>query len=41
LLDIVKKLRESKGWEEIATELKKEKKIKSVNLKKKEILVDL
>lgn len=41
LLDIVKELRKSKDWGEVGKEFKKEKKIKSVNLKKKTVLVDL
>jgi len=41
LLDIVKELRKNKEWSEVAEELKKEKKIKGVNLKKKTIVIDL
>lgn len=41
LLDIVKELKKTKNWQEIAAELKKEKKIKEVNLKEKKIVIDL
>jgi len=41
LLEIVKEMRKSKEWTEVATELKKEKNIKSVNLKKKTVVIDL
>ncbi len=41
LLEIVQGLRKSKNWNEIAAELRKEKKIKEVNLKDKKIVVDL
>jgi len=41
LLDIVKELRKNKEWTEIGKELKKEKKIKQVNLKSKKIILDL
>lgn len=41
LLEIVKELKKNKTWAEIGEELKKEKKIKSVNLKNKKIVIDL
>ena len=41
LLDIVKKMRKSKEWQEIKTELKKESKIKGIDLKSKKITIDL
>jgi predicted ribosome quality control (RQC) complex YloA/Tae2 family protein len=42
LLDAVKQLRtEGKEWDEIAVSLKKEKKIISVNLKEKKVVIDL
>lgn len=41
LLEIVPGLRKSKNWNEIAVELKKEKRIKVVNLKDKKIVIDL
>lgn len=41
LVDIVKELRKTNSWGEIAVELKKEKKIKSVNLKEKTIIVEI
>ncbi len=41
LLEIVKELRKEKGWNEVAQELKKEKKIKSVDLKNKKVTLDL
>ncbi|HLC71901.1 MAG TPA: NFACT family protein [Candidatus Nanoarchaeia archaeon] len=41
LLDIVKELKKKKNWQEIAVELRKEKKIKDVNLKDKRITIDL
>ncbi len=41
LLEIVKELRKSKEWKEVATELHKEKKIKKVDLKTKKIVIDL
>jgi len=41
LLDIVKELKQKKNWQEIAAELKKEKKIKEVNLKDKKVVIDL
>lgn len=41
LLEIVKELRKSKNWNEIASELKKEKKIKNIDLKQKKIVIDL
>ncbi|HLC51748.1 MAG TPA: NFACT family protein [Candidatus Nanoarchaeia archaeon] len=41
LLDIVHKLKETKTWAEIASELQKEKKIKLVNLKNKTTTIDL
>ncbi|MDP3734451.1 MAG: NFACT family protein [Nanoarchaeota archaeon] len=41
LLEIVKELKKNKDWNEIALELKKEKKIKAVDLKHKKIIIDL
>lgn len=41
LLNIVKELRKSKDWNEIALELRKEKKIKAIDLKQKKIIIDL
>ncbi len=41
LLEIVKELKKTKTWAEISEELKKEKKIKSINLKNKKIIIDL
>lgn len=41
LLGIVKELRKDKDWNEIALELKKEKKIKQVNLKDKKVVIEL
>ncbi len=41
LLTIVKDLRKTTDWKDIAVELKKEKKIKSVDLKNKKIVVEL
>ena len=41
LLDIVAEMRKSKEWSEIAKELKKEKKITSIDLKSKTIMVEL
>ncbi|MBI2573444.1 NFACT family protein [Candidatus Woesearchaeota archaeon] len=41
LLEIVKELRKTKSWTDVGSELKKEKKIKSVDLKKKTIVIDL
>jgi len=41
LLEIVKELRKEKGWNEVAQELKKEKRIKSVDLKNKKVVLDL
>ncbi len=41
LLQIVKDLRKSKEWKDIALELKKEKKIKLVDLKNKKVTLDL
>ncbi len=41
LLTIVREMRKTKDWKDIAIELKKEKKIKSVDLKNKRIVVEL
>ncbi len=41
LLEIVKELRKNREWKDVALELKKEKKIKSIDLKSKKILIDL
>jgi len=41
LLEIVKELRKDKEWSEVAQELKKEKRIKSVDLKNKRVTLDL
>ncbi len=41
LLDIVKELRKTATWEEVKGELTKEKKISSVNLKKKTVMIEL
>ncbi|MDP3990090.1 MAG: NFACT family protein [archaeon] len=41
LLDIVKELKKENGWQEIEKELKKEKKIQSVNLIKKSVVIEL
>ncbi len=41
LLDIVKELRKENDWQEVAKELKKEKKINSVDLKNKKVTLDL
>ena len=41
LLEIVKELRKTKSWNEISAELRKEKRIKEVNLKDKKIMLDL
>ncbi|MBU0456986.1 MAG: NFACT family protein [Nanoarchaeota archaeon] len=41
LLDIVNELKKIKEWNEIGKELKKEKKIKKVDLKEKRVVVDL
>ncbi len=41
LLVIVKELKKNKDWKDIAVELKKEKKIKSIDLKNKKITIDL
>ena len=41
LLEIVQSMRKTKKWDEIATELKKEKKIKHIDLKTKKIVIDL
>lgn len=41
MLTIIKEMKKSKDWDEIAKELKKEKKIKSVNLKEKKVLLEL
>ena len=41
LLDIVKEMRKSKNWSDVAWELKKEKKIVKVDLKNKKVIIDL
>ncbi len=41
LLEIVKELRKTKDWKEVAEELKKEKRIKKIDLKEKKIVVEL
>lgn len=41
LLQIIKTLKETKTWEEIKTELSKEKRIKNIDLKNKKISIDL
>jgi predicted ribosome quality control (RQC) complex YloA/Tae2 family protein len=41
LLDIVKEMKKEMDWIEIAEELKKEKKISKINLKKKTIIINL
>ena len=41
LLEIVKEMKKNKKWDEITLALRKEKKVKSVNLKDKKILIDL
>ncbi len=41
LLDIVKELRKTKSWQEIAAELKKEKRITGIELQHKKIMIDL
>mgnify|MGYP001353706351 CR=1 FL=1 len=41
LLDIVKEMRKEKEWNEIGVELKKEKNIKSVNLKDRTVSIEL
>ena len=41
LLEIVQSLKKTKTWVELGEELKKEKKIKSVDLKNKKIVIDL
>lgn len=41
LSDIVKELKKEHSWQEIEQELKKEKKIQSVNLKKKSVVIEL
>lgn len=41
MLDIVKELKKTKSWEEVAQELRKEKKIRNVDLKNKKIVIDL
>ncbi|MEW5896537.1 MAG: NFACT family protein [Nanoarchaeota archaeon] len=40
LLEIVKEMRKTKEWNEIAEELKKERKIKKIDLKNKSVLID-
>lgn len=41
MLEIVNVLRKTKSWEEISRELRKEKKIRGIDLKGKKVLVDL
>ncbi len=41
LLDIVKELRKTEEWVDVGKALKKEKKIKSVNLKEKKVVIDI
>ncbi|PIN73605.1 hypothetical protein COV20_05265 [Candidatus Woesearchaeota archaeon CG10_big_fil_rev_8_21_14_0_10_45_16] len=41
LRDIVDEMKKTAGWQEIETALKKEKKIKTVDLKNKRVLIDL
>ncbi len=41
LLEIVKELKKTKGWEQIAQELTKEKKIKHIDLKNKKVVIEL
>jgi predicted ribosome quality control (RQC) complex YloA/Tae2 family protein len=41
LLEIVKEMRKTKDWSDIALELKKEKKIQRVDLKTKKIIIEL
>ncbi len=41
LLEIVQGLRKTKTWQEIAAELRKEKKIREINLKEKTVMIDL
>ncbi len=41
LLDAVSELKQSNTWQEISKSLKKEKKIKSVNLKEKKVVIEL
>ena len=41
LLDIVNEMKKTKDWSDISTELKKEKKIKSIDLKNKKIMIEL
>ncbi|HLD00610.1 MAG TPA: NFACT family protein [Candidatus Nanoarchaeia archaeon] len=41
LLEIVKQLRRIKNWEEVASELKKEKKIRTIDLKNKKVAIEL
>ena len=41
MIEIVKDLKKEKGWEEVASQLKKEKNIKHVDLKNKKIVINL
>lgn len=41
LLDIVREMRKTKDWKDVEKELRREKKIKSVDLKNKKIVIDL
>ncbi len=41
LLEIVRELRKGEGWGKIAEELKKEKKIRRIDLKEKKVVIDL
>ncbi len=41
MLEIVKELSKTKSWEEISRELKKEKRIKGIDLKGKKVFLDL
>lgn len=41
MLEIVKEMRKTKDWKAVAEELKKEKKIKKIDLKEKKIILDL
>lgn len=41
MLDIVHELRLEKEWTEVSVELKKERKVKSVNLKEKKVVIEL
>ena len=41
MLEIVTEMKKSKSWEEVAKELKKEKKIGKIDLKNKSVVLDL